>query len=280
MKLKQIITFAAFFSAVQMGFCGEFTESEKQMINGVMEFRFKTRSFSSADEAISETKKYHESLLEEDIQSQLGDEAKLVVDNLLVLQQYDYIYEKDADSPELEPFIVAQYEKIAAWNETHDVKSSNPYYILSSGDLINSTMRFLQQSQAIKLGLQEKKDYDYVVEAYPDLSFGFINTALWYYFAPAIGGGSTAKASRYFQRAVECAQNSYEKFYSCVYYSQFLYEKDDAEGCEKYLSEAEKMLPGSRYLSLIRRMNKIGYSVLDYSNNRQKIDAKLEKKGV
>ena len=276
MKFIRTKTFFIFFTLISaLSFADDFSDYEMDIINQIQEFRFSTRSLKSADEAIKAVADYRKSLLTDDVRKKLGDEAELTADNLLVLEQYNYMYEKEMKSPDLEPFIKPQYEKIAAWDANHPFDKANPYYILSSGDLTNSTMQFLPQGKAISLGVQEKKNYDMVVAKYPKLAFGLINAALWYYFAPPIGGGSMTKAREYFSRASECAANNYEKFYSYVYYSQFLFENNDADGCEKYLKMAEELSPSNRWTPLIRRMNKISYSVLDYSNNREKIDKKL-----
>lgn len=273
-KSKSIV-FILFTLFSSLSFADDFSAYEMDIINQIQEFRFTTRALPSAQAAIDAIADYRKTLLTDEVRAKLSKEAELTADNLLVLEQYNYMYEKEMKSPDLEPFIKPQYEKIAAWDAEHPFDKANPYYILSSGDLTNSTMQFLPQGKAISLGIQEKKNYDMVVAKYPKLAFGLINAALWYYFAPPIGGGSMTKAREYFSRASECAANNYEKFYSYVYYSQFLFENNDADGCEKYLKMAEELSPSNRWTPLIRRMNKISYSVLDYSNNREKIDKKL-----
>jgi hypothetical protein len=275
MKIKFFILLSLFLN-VYSAFCSDFTDYEMNIIEQIQEFRFSTRAMKSAEEAVSKIADYRKTLLTDEVRKNLSEEAELTADNLLILEQYNYMYEKEMKSPELEPFIKPQYEKIAAWDAEHPFDKANPYYILSSGDLTNSTMQFLPQGKAINLGLQEKKNYDMVVANYPKLAFGLINAALWYYFAPAIGGGSMTKAREYFSRASECASNNYEKFYAYVYYSQFLYEKNEMELCEKYLSMAEELLPDNRWTPFIRKMNAKSYSVLDYSNNRDKIEKKIQ----
>ena len=273
-KSKSIV-FILFTLFSSLSFADDFSAYEMDIINQIQEFRFTTRALPSAQAAIDAIADYRKTLLTDDVRSKLSKEAELTADNLLVLEQYNYMYEKEMKSPDLEPFIKPQYEKIAAWDAEHPFDKANPYYILSSGDLTNSTMQFLPQGKAISLGVQEKKNYDMVVAKYPQLAFGLINAALWYYFAPPIGGGSMTKARDYFSRAAECAANNYEKFYAYVYYSQFLYENNDAEGCEKYLKMAEELSPSNRWTPFIRKMNKKSYSVLDYSNNRDKIEKKI-----
>lgn len=273
-KSKSIV-FILFTLFSSLSFADDFSAYEMDIINQIQEFRFTTRALPSAQAAIDAIADYRKTLLTDDVRAKLSKEAELTADNLLVLEQYNYMYEKEMKSPDLEPFIKPQYEKIAAWDANHPFDKANPYYILSSGDLTNSTMQFLPQGKAISLGVQEKKNYDMVVAKYPKLAFGLINAALWYYFAPPIGGGSMTKARDYFSRASECAANNYEKFYAYVYYSQFLYENNDAEGCEKYLKMAEELSPSNRWTPFIRKMNKKSYSVLDYSNNRDKIEKKI-----
>ena len=136
-------------------------------------------------------------------------------------------------------------------------------------------MQFIPQATAIKLGLKEKDEYDSVVEKNPSLAFGRINRALWYYFAPAIGGGSKTVAKADFEKAVECAASDYEKFYSRIYLSQVYYDDGNLSDCKKLLEECDKILPGNVYTSFIRFLNDNKYSLLFYTNNREKVEKKL-----
>lgn len=261
-----------------MSFSADFSEYEKEILSQVLDCRLKTRTFKTEAEAIASVKEFHKKILDASVQSKLSDEARITMDNMLVLEVYNYMYAENPKSEELGPFITAQYEKIQAFEETKDTENLNPWYVLSSGDLINSTMQFLPQKMAIKLGLKEKKDYDRVVQENETLGLGWINTALWYYFAPPIGGGNKDKAGRYFDNAVKNASSGYEKFYANIYLSQYKFEAQDKEAAEKYLSEADSVLPGNVYIPFIRRMNDTGYSLLFYSNNRERVDARMNKK--
>ena len=138
-------------------------------------------------------------------------------------------------------------------------------------------MQFLPRTDAIKYGLQEKKEYATVLENEPQMSLALINSALWYYFAPAVGGGSKSKAKTYFSDAFKHAASDYEKYYAAIYLSQFCFEQKDSAGAEQYLAEAEKVLPGTGYIAFIRELNGIGFSLYDYNNNssRAKVKRKL-----
>ncbi len=109
------------------------------------------------------------------------------------------------------------------------------------------------------------------------MSFALTLSAWWYYYAPTVGGGSEAKAKEFFELAQKNAVSDYDKYYSCINLAQFYFEKKDSGLCDKYMEEAEKILPETRYVKLLRRINKIGYSLFDYNMNsrREKIDKKL-----
>jgi len=276
MKSTKIFLVTVLFSLFSVNvWANDFSAFENEQIQEVLEFRVQTRMYASVDKAISEISKYHQQKLDSSIQSKLSDEAKITIDNMLVLAEYSYRYEKDAKGSDLKPFIMPQYEKVLAWNENHPAADSNPYYILSAYDIINSTMQFLPQSQSIKLGLAEKSDYDELRKKYPNLAFAKTSSGLWYYMAPAIGGGSKSLAKELFGDAVKTASSNYETFYANIYYSQILFEEKNTAEYEKYLSVAEKLLPENRYTPFIRKMNAAGFSLLYYSNNREKVDAKL-----
>lgn len=249
------------------------TDYENQLLEKTLQQELLTRTCNSNEAAIKMLDEYMSEISLPKIQNQLSDEVKLIIDNLLVLTKYTYMYNIDMNSEESKNLIMKQYEKVVEWNEVH-TDDLNKWYVVSYGDLVNSCMRFLPQSQAIKLGLQEKKDYDALVQKYPDMSVACMNSALWYYFAPGIGGGSQKKAGELFNQAYNCAKNDYEKYYSAIYLSQFYYNSDKVK-CAEYLKLAEEVLPGTDYIKFIEMLNSKGYSVLDYSNNREKIDKKL-----
>ena len=140
-------------------------------------------------------------------------------------------------------------------------------------------MQFLPRSASITVGLQEKKDYAVVVKNNPQMPFALTLSGWWYYYAPAVGGGSNSKAGEFFKKAQKYAVSSYDKYYCNINLAQFYFEQKDTQKCGIYMEEAEKVLPGTRYIELLKKMNKIGYSLFDYNMNsrREKIDKKLLK---
>ncbi len=256
-------------------FATDLSDSETTVIHKVLNARLQTRLYSNNDDAISFMKSYRQSIENDAAYKACGEEAQFVVQNMLIIEQYNYMYQKDMKSEELKPLILEQYEKIDSFQNNNAGKSFSPWFYFSSGDVINSSMQFIPQSTAIKLGLKEKDEYDNAVKANPKISFGYINKGLWYYFAPGIGGGSKTVGKNDFLKAVENAVCDYEKFYARIYYSQALYDEGKKSECSALLSECEKILPKNVYTPFIKKLNDNGYSLFDYTINREKIDKKL-----
>ena len=256
-------------------YAADLSASETAVIHKVLDARLQTRLYSDVDDAISFMKSYRKSIESDAAYKACGEEAKLVVQNMLAIELYSYMYQKDMKSAELKPFILDQYEKIDSFQTKNSDKSFSPWFYFSSGDVINSSMQFIPQSTAIKLGLKEKDEYDNAVKANPKISFGYINKGLWYYFAPGIGGGSKTVGRDDFKNAVQNAACDYEKFYARIYYSQALYDEGKKSECAVLLNECESILPKNVYTPFIKKLNVNGYSLLDYVINREKIEKKL-----
>ena len=246
-----------------------------QLIHRVLDARLSTRLCKTTDEAIAKMDALKADLIKERVLKNQNTEEELIVENMIHLERYNYMYEKDMKSAELKPFILAQYDKINAYKDSNPDLNYSPWFILSSGDVINSSMQFIPQATAIKMGLREKDEYDKVVKENPKISFALINSALWYYFAPAIGGGSKSIAKDEFKNAVEYAQCDYERFYSRVFLSQIYYDEGKKDECKTLLDECDKILSGNVYIPFIRMLNNAGYSLLYYTTNREKVDKKL-----
>ena len=265
------ISFLLIFTAISK----EFSEIEKNLITQTLDARLKTRLYDSPDKAISSLQNFKVNIEKNPDYINAGEEVKFIVQNMIVLETYNYMYAADMKSKELKPFILEQYEKIDNFQTLHKSEELSAWFYLTSGDVINSSMQFISQATAIKLGLQEKDDYDSVVQSNPSLAFGRINRALWYYFAPAIGGGSKTIAKEDFEKAVECAASDYERFYSRIYLSQVYYDEGNTSDCKKLLDECDKILPSNVYTPFIRFLNDNKYSLLFYTNNREKVEKKL-----
>lgn len=249
----------------------------KDLLTKVLDAKLHTRVCESPEAALVYLKDFKASLEAENAFADKDSIDCITLSNLLNNEIYIYMYETDASIQELKDFILAQYNEIEEWKSNHGEDEYTQWFILSTWDVVNQTMQFIPQTTAIRLGLKEKQEYDSLVQKYPDFSFGYMNAALWYYFAPAIGGGSKTVALNYLLKAVETASYDYEKFYSRIFCSQALYDKGDKETCKKLLEECDSVLPNNVYIPFIRFLNDNGFSLLYYTNNRDKVEKKIGK---
>jgi len=249
----------------------------KDFLARVLDAKLHTRVCENPEEALVYLKNFKAELEAEKAFADKDSVDCITLSNLLNNEIYIYMYETDASTQELKDFILAQYNEIEAWKANHGENEYTQWFILSTWDVVNQTMQFIPQTTAIRLGLKEKQEYDSLVKNYPDFSFGYMNAALWYYFAPGIGGGSKSTAIEYFKKSVETASYDYEKFYSRIFYSQTLYDKGDKGTCKRLLEECDAVLPNNVYTPFIRFLNDNGFSLLYYTNNREKVEKKIGK---
>lgn len=275
LKIKSFLIFLLLIFAGNFVFAAEkFDAKAEKCVQEAYQKVLETRICKTPAEAIEKINQYQKTLSASADYASISEEAKLTVQNILIITKYSYMYDINMKDPEAKKLILAQYDKVIAWNEKNP-DNQNPYYIVSSGDIINSSMVFLPQSTAIKYGLKEKDDYDALNKKSPLMSIGFINSGLWYYMAPGIGGGSKKKAAALFKSAYDNAKTNYEKFYSAIYMSQIAYSNKDQAACDKYLANAEAVLSGTNFIKFIKMLNTKGYSYFDYAEHKEKIDKKL-----
>lgn len=252
-----------------------FGPEENALIQKIFDFRLRLRTLDTEDECIEKIIEYRNSLSDE--MKTFSEEAQITCTNMLSTAQYNCEYAKDMKSPNMEKILRPQYEKIIQFTRADKAADPNPWFILTSADILNSMMQFLPQSESIKIGLQEKKDYAAVIKKNPTMSFAYTLSGWWYYYAPAIGGGSKKLSKDFFISALKYAKSDYDKFYGNINLAQFYFEEKNTAECEKLMEEAEKILSGTRYVQFLKSINAIGYSLFDYNMNsrRDKINQKL-----
>ena len=274
---KSVIKTAVLFSVLVLfqAPAKEFGPEENALIQKIFDFRLKLRSFDTEDECIEKIIEYRDSISDEI--NALSEEAQITCTNMLATAQYNCEYAKDMKSPNMEKILRPQYEKIIQFTRADKAADPNPWFILTSADILNSMMQFLPQSESIKIGLQEKKDYADVIKKNPTMSFAYTLSGWWYYYAPAIGGGSKKLSKDFFISALKYAKSDYDKFYGNINLAQFYFEEKNTAECERLMEEAEKILSGTRYVQFLKSINAIGYSLFDYNMNsrRDKINQKL-----
>ena len=273
---KSVIKTAVLFSVLVLfqASAKEFSPEENALVQKIFDFRLRLRTLDTEDECIEKIIEYRNSLSDE--MKTFSEEAQITCTNMLSTAHYNCEYAKDMKSPNMEKILRPQYEKIIQFTRANKAADPNPWFILTSADILNSMMQFLPQSESIKIGLQEKKDYADVIKKNPTMSFAYTLSGWWYYYAPAIGGGSKKLSKDFFISALKYAKSDYE-FYGNINLAQFYFEEKNTAECEKLMEEAEKILSGTRYVQFLKSINAIGYSLFDYNMNsrRDKINQKL-----
>ena len=137
-RLK-IIFAAALLALCAPALSGDFSEYEKTLLAEIYDMRARSRQEPDYLASQKFLEAYHNKILSDDVQSKISDEAKLVFDNLLTLERWQYLWETDPKMNGLKEMIWTQYERIMDWNAAHAFGEQNAYLKLSSFDLINTT---------------------------------------------------------------------------------------------------------------------------------------------
>ena len=274
-KTVKIIFAAAFVALCAPSFAGDFSAYEKTLLAEIYDMRARSRQEPDYLASQKFLEAYHQKILSDEVQSKISAEASLTFDNLLTLERWQYLWETDPKMKGLQEMITAQFNEIMAWNDTHPFAEQNVYLKLSSFDLINSTMQYMTRGQMIKLGLQEKKVYDKLLETDPDNCIVCLNTGLFYYNISEVLSGAKAKAKRIYERALQVASNNFEKYFANIFMAQMLLEEKDADGYNKCIVDAESAIPNTPYMEFVKAVNAKGITLYEYALHPIKIKQKV-----
>lgn len=259
-------------------FALSFSEYENSVLQEVFRVRLEARKFSSNSESLKFVRNSRAKILSESVREKISDEAKITFENFFVWEEFHFLWEENPDDGAAWDLLDAQYKKCMQYRAAHPDETWNDWYYLSMLELANSFIPKMKFSDVVKIGLEEKKFYDSVIENNSANCTAYFNAALWYHFAPAIGGGSESKAEKYFAEALKKANTDYEKFFANFYFSQFEFDRGEKASFEKYFSAAEEILPECGFLEFTRRLNRAGFSYFEYTKNREKVERSLNRR--
>ncbi len=254
----------------------ELSDTETQAINDIMDFRMTLTSCKTNEEALSEIDLYEKNLVQTDAYSLFTNETKLILDNFINLERYNYYVEIDLKHPKLEPLITPQYNKNVEWFKSNNEKDTNKWLHSTFGDVISCTMQFMSTTKAMSAGLVIKKHYEFALEQDPDFCYGLSSMGQWLFQAPGFAGGSKKKALQHFEKAVERANTDAEQFYAKIYLSQMYFDREENDKANNLLADADELQPNSNYVEKMRKINKTGHSLYTYYLNREKIDKEIK----
>ncbi len=274
-KLSRLCALSVLCLFAGRAFAGDFSDYEKKLLSEIYDMRARSRQEKDYLASQAFLEEYHKKIWSDDVQSKIGDEARLTFDNLLTLERWQYLWETDPQMDGLKPMIWSQYEKIIAWNESHPFDEQNAYLKLSSFDLINSTMQYMKRGQMIKLGLQEKKVYDKLLETDPDNCVVYLNAGQFYYNVSEVLSGAKPKAKRIYIKAVETASNNYEKYFANIFIAQMFLEEENMDEYNKHIALAEQAIPKTPYMDFVKAVNEKGYTLYEYALHPAKIKKRV-----
>lgn len=258
----------------------ELTDNEQKAISDMFDFSLTLESVKEPLEAAKMVDVYYQTVNSEEYSKDISESVLICLNNVLLWQKYNFYYESDINHPEIESIIKNQYKVVKTWFKEHKKQPQTKWIYSTSGNVLSSCMQFLSMGTAMNEGLNVKKYYDIALKQDADFSYCLTNIAQWYFFAPAMGGGSKSKAKACFEKAIETAKSDYDLYFAKVFLSQCYFEEEDIDKCNELLSQAEQIVPNGRTIARFKLVNSVGHSYFDYTMNRKKIDKKIEKMGL
>ena len=273
---KFLLSVLFLFSIVIQISAKQLSQLEIKLIQDTLDTRLASQLFQTPDESIKSIQNFSQKLKESSEYKNISEECAIILDNMLIQEEYGYIYEKEQKSPLLEPMIVEQYKIVKGFMADHPDTDFSSWFYATAGDVLSSCLQFLPLSTALHEGMDVKKYYEKAVTLSPETAMFYINLAMWYYYAPGIAGGSKKKALELIENAEKKSILAYEKFFTLELLSQFHFESGDKEKAALLLSKADAVNPQSRTLAFVKKLNEHGWSVMYYTMNREKLDPKLK----
>ena len=142
-------------------------------------------------------------------------------------------------------------------NQNEDyIKSDDTDYLISVSELLNYIVYYCKLPEKISFGSKSKEIYKKILEIDNSNFFALLGTAIGYMHAPAIAGGSNKKAFEYFNKALNNAEERYQKYLSYVWLSQYYFKIKDNENYNKYINMSEEIYPNGKFLEeAVKRNN-------------------------
>lgn len=262
------VALAALLSLANFSASAEISDRAQKAVDDFMDLRMKIAGLGS-DQALAQVADFEKKLsVDSSFSSQ---EDRLVLVNFIIMEKYNFLRKQKGSKPQLKKLLKELKEKNEAWFAANGEGKAGVWLLATSADVTSCYMSY-SLSEVMKSGMSLRDKYKESVERDPNFSYGWNNLGQWYYWAPGINGGSDKKAGEAFENAVKAAKNKAEKFFACVFYSQFLFEEKDFKKSAAMLDEAEAQDPKNPYVAFMRKINKDGDSFFDWSKKNSQMD--------
>ena len=268
MTVKKLVLIITCIGALSLNSWANVNLSDSALseINSFMNLRMELSVFEEKADALKKIDSYENE--HKFFYSNFTEEENLIMENLYLLERYNYMVENKEKHDFLKKGLFALVEKNEAFLKS--AKDINNWLYVISADCISCYMYFDPVKGAMKYGTKLKEYYEKCLELNPDNSYCLSHLAQWYYWAPGIAGGSKKKALSYFESALEKAVSNSDKYYAYIFLSQMQYDNGDKVSCEKNLSQAEKLMPASTFIKELKNLNAQGYSY--FTGNKKKAE--------
>lgn len=203
-------------------------------------------------------------------------QEKLIFDTFYIIEYYNCVFENKSYDASMKKSLMSQIEKNEAFIKQNKGNVSCWLYLLTS-DCLSCYMAYSPISGALKYGLKVKDYFEECLKIEPKNSIGLTHYAQWFYWAPAINGGSKKKAKNYLQSACENAKTEAEKFYANLYYSQILFDLGEKDAASVSFSKSKAICPKSELVLEIENANKRGLSFFEYSREKSDKNGRTDK---
>ena len=270
MTMKKLLLAAVFLlSCIMPSFAGKkLTEQEQSVIDDFWNLRMELTCLNDNAEAVSTINSFKDNNREE--VDKLSKEASLLLDALIMMERYNYIYEFPGENRESRKQFVEMRGKLKEYLENKTEKDLSCDICLCYADITSYYMAY-SIKDIIFNGTTVKKYQEKALKVNPDFAPAMINLAQWYYYAPKLFGGSKDATREWQIKSIQCSRTNAEKFYAKTAYSQFLFEMKEYEESKKQLDECEELCPGSNFVKLLKEQNAMGNSFNDYNKQRSKL---------
>ncbi|WP_407399292.1 hypothetical protein [Treponema sp.] len=266
---KFILLAAVILTSIMYSFAeGKFTEQEQSLIDSFWNFRMELTCLNDNEEAIAALDSFKEKNKEQ--VEQLGKEASILLDALILMERYNYIYTFPGENKESRKPFSAMRQKLKAYMENKTEKDLTPYTYLCYADITSYYMAY-SIKDIILHGMTVKRNQEKALKVSETFSPAMVNLAQWYYYSPKLFGGSKDLTREWQLKSIEHARTDAEKFYAKTAYSQFLFEMKEYEESRKELEDCAKLCPGSNFVKLLQEQNAMGNSLNDYNKQRSKL---------
>ncbi|MDO4506532.1 MAG: hypothetical protein Q4B64_06250 [Spirochaetales bacterium] len=268
--MKRYFLMSIFLLALAVpSFAGKkFTDQERTVIDAFWNLRMELTRLENKADAVNAIDSFPEE--NRDQVGKLGKEAYLLLECLMTMERYNYIYSFPGESKESRKQFVNLRNKLKEYLEDKSDSELTPEICLCYADITSYYMSYSIKDILFN-GTTVKKYQERALRVDPEFAPAMINLAQWYYYAPVFFGGSKEMTREWQKKSILCARTNAEKFYAKTAHSQFLFEMKEYEESKKQLDDCEQLCPGSNLVKLLREQNALGKSLNDYNKERSKL---------